>query len=103
MNYFVQLFSPNNRIPLTLVQEVRPVEDVQEMNHNWYDNSKNIINEDLRLLRSVYVGDIEIGTPKKTFTVQFDTGSPHLNVPSVNCPVFEQACSKYQVPIFLNP
>ena len=41
------------------------------------------------------MGDIEVGTPKKTFTVIFDTGSSYLYLPSSKCLVFEQACSKY--------
>ncbi|KAH8982167.1 acid protease [Lactarius hatsudake] len=43
---------------------------------------------------TLWYGDISVGTPSKTFTVDFDTGSSDLFLPGANC---GQSCSGHKI------
>ena len=62
-------------------------------------NTKDFISVPLH--GRAYVGPIEVGTPVQKFNVIFDTGSPHLWLPSSRCSIFERTCSKYLVIFYL--
>mmetsp|Transcript_20684 Transcript_20684/g.45387 ORF Transcript_20684/g.45387 Transcript_20684/m.45387 type:complete len:434 (+) Transcript_20684:62-1363(+) len=44
--------------------------------------------------KTAYYGNIEVGTPKQTFTVVFDTGSGNLMIPSTFCQ--SRACTMHR-------
>ena len=80
---------------MTRLHEEKTVEDLQKSLKNIKNQytTKNFISVPLN--GKGYAGPIEIGTPGQTFNVIFDTGSPHLYIPSSQCAIFELACGKY--------
>lgn len=44
--------------------------------------------------KTAYYGQVEIGTPRQSFTVVFDTGSGNLMIPSTYCP--SRACTMHR-------
>lgn len=44
--------------------------------------------------KTAYFGDVQVGSPPKTFSVVFDTGSGHLILPSSKCA--SEACTKHR-------
>merc|ERR1711974_492329 len=44
--------------------------------------------------KTAYFGDVQVGSPPKTFSVVFDTGSGHLILPSSGCA--SEACTKHK-------
>ena len=84
------------RIPLKKVHKEITIEDIEksQLAMEIRYNAKDFISVPLHLSKVQYLGPIEVGTPAQKFNVLFDTGSPHLWLPSSRCSIFEVTCSK---------
>ena len=87
------------RIPLKKVHKEITIEDIEKSQRAMEIryNMKDFISVPLHIspmYNVQYLGPIEVGTPGQKFNVLFDTGSPHLWLPSSRCSIFEVMCSK---------
>jgi len=86
------------RIPLTPVQNDRPISGAQRLQALRWKYSKSrethVVNL-LDLSDSQYYGPISLGNPPQNFTVIFDTGSSNLWVPSSKCGKLDVACQTH--------